>query len=120
MKIPRFGKLGIIAAATFGLAITGPSTARDRHKHHSDDDKVAGAIAGALVVGAIAAAASKKKRDRETYYRDGQRYYRDHQWGNEYHPANHTTCVRRIKKCYHRGHYSARWTAREFGYDRRY
>lgn len=120
MKFPIVGKAGIVAAATLGLAFSAPITAKDRHKHHDDDDKVAGAIAGALIVGAIAAAASSKKRDRDRYERDDRQYYRDHQWGNEYKPSEHTTCYRRIKKCYHRGHYSSRWTAREFGYDRRY
>ena len=105
-----------------------PAEARERHRHHDDDNKGAAVVAGLAVVGIAAAIASKKKRDREErwdrerYYRDDRAVYRNNRWGNSFRPAGtrNTICYRRARTCYKKGHYSQKWTVREFGYDRRY
>lgn len=121
MRTLKTSAVGFAAMIAVGITGTAAVSAKERHRHHKDDDKAAAAVAGALIVGAIAVAASKKKkRDRDYYYHDDRRYYRDHNWGNTFRPKRDVICYRNARICYRKGHYSSKWTVREFGYDRRY
>jgi hypothetical protein len=77
-------------------------------------DAAAGAVIGALLVGAIVAgaASSNKHRDRDDYGNGG--------WGHgdrygQYSPADDVICYRREATCYKYGEFSSKWTRREFG-----
>lgn len=112
------GALG--AALATGLSLGTPALARDHERDH-DGDKAAAAIAGVAIIGAIAAAAASKKKHRDhdwqRYERDNRHYYR-HDWGATFRPegTHNTICYRRTRQCYAKGHYSRKWTIREFGY----
>lgn len=76
---------------------------------------IAGAIIGGVIAGAIAS-----DGDDDDDYRYDNGYYHNHRpsYGGTYRPrgTHHTICYRARRVCYTRGHYSEKWTRREFGY----
>ena len=123
MNLPRLGVLALAFALTVGCTTTDPYTGQTQ----VDETATAGAVAGLALLGAAAYAVSKDKDDNDDdddyryrnhrYYDDDYRSRRHRDRGERgvYYPQRGVTCYRYKRSCYRDGHYSSKWTRREFG-----
>lgn len=114
MLILRLGVSTFVVMLIIGCTTTDPYTGETR----IDQEATAGAAAltGLAILGAAAyAASSDKDADRHRHHRrhDG---YRRPERRNSYRPAGSrdVLCYPAKRACYRDGHFSAKWTRREF------
>ena len=116
MSFSRLGMFLLIAFITVGCTTVDPYTGETR----VDEGATAAAVAGLAVLGAAAYAASNDddddRHENHRYHRDYDRNYdrNSDSYRNSYSPRSGVTCYRYKHACYKDGHYSSKWTRREF------
>ena len=106
----RFGVLALTALLVASCTTTNPYTGETEI-----DSQATGALVGLAVLGAAAyAASSDDDDDRHEHHR----HHRNHRHTSDYSsysPRSNITCYLYKRACYKsNGHYSAKWTRREF------
>ena len=114
MPILRPGISMLILMFMLGCTTTDPYTGETRVDQQATTG--AAALAGLAILGAAAyAASSDEEADRHRYHRhhDG---YRRLERRNSYRPVGgrDVLCYPEKRACYRNGHFSAKWTRREF------
>ena len=113
MKFPQLGVLVLALSLSLmvGCTTTDPYTGETQ----VDTTATAGAVAGLAILGAAAyAASSDDDDDRHEYYRRNYDYDDDRLEISSYSPRSGVICHRHSHSCYQNGHYSSKWTRREF------
>ena len=121
MAIQKYLLAGALIALS-PMAVTGTFAQQERERpeeqRSSSGNNGAGFIAGAIIGGVIAGAIASNHDDDDYRYDDGYYHNHNHHYGSTFRPrgTKHTICYRARRVCYTKGHYSEKWTRREFGY----
>jgi len=102
-------KVGVASAVMIAFVTAQPVAAKERHKHHKDNDAAAAILAGVIGLGVGVAIAKHGKNHDNDYQWDYNQY------GQPFSPANNVYCYPRQRTCYRNGHIAYKWTRKVFG-----
>ena len=115
MNLPRLGVFAL--ALILSLTLTVACTTTDPYSGETRiDEGATAAVAGLAVLGAAAYAASREDDDDDD---DRRRRHRHRHRSSDsdsasYSPRSGVICHTYTHRCYKNGHYSSKWTRREF------